>query len=693
MKCLACGSILETIEYQARSADEAQRSVTTCPKCPLNATKLDIWSDPRPSHIHLKRSIAKTTNQVKFKPKSIVTKYLVSGKTSLSWDPSMKEATCSNAIDNNGYLFRQYTTGPFINMCFHELKESSLGPNVKMTTIHTTGLTMDRADSYTYFTYKHVEENEKLLLISYDKISVWIVVMLEVDTSDKLQETLELMYTKYIKLEFLNDHIPRTQLDSMANLSARASDAASVPKDQYLFSTKADGERLWLSRIGCIWVFSRRLMKHAIVGWHVDINLRDISNGKYSPVLDVEMMIGHKAILIDVLMLSDGSFAPQNRTIEWIYEQFDNLCFDFKYLDSIHKRSLRKTYELAKTDCSTVNYPTDGIVALPIVGIDMIKLKSIKSIELMLVSDGILQSAEGIPILQIKDYKSYEIDAIYEVGISIKGTDYTIHHLFRRPDKPKANGIDAIRSIIESAFIRLPDNATRMALWRWSNEVRAEVYSRARAMLPGKRIIMDIGTGDGQSSDNHMKSSGCSFILVEPDERKCESMRRRLGIKSYEKDPRILIRLLSSLKTGRMTYCIMNCTIQSILDDDAVSSMILPELKCAVACFSAQFVVNYISRFTSASIPFLGTCYLYDGIGIGESIINTGGISMTRVDDDRAVVTWGRDQPYFEPCIESDDFPAGVILTNASRIVEFPSQTGITGTGGLLVSLKIVMGR
>lgn len=50
--CEACGSILENIEYQARSGDEAQRMITTCVNCPLDCSKMsfrDITceSDPR----------------------------------------------------------------------------------------------------------------------------------------------------------------------------------------------------------------------------------------------------------------------------------------------------------------------------------------------------------------------------------------------------------------------------------------------------------------------------------------------------------------------------------------------------------------------------------------------------------------------------------------------------------------------
>ncbi|HAA5926486.1 TPA_asm: hypothetical protein GFY42_15345, partial [Listeria monocytogenes] len=80
-------------------------------------------------------------------------------------------------------------------------------------------------------------------------------------------------------------------------------------------------------------------------------------------------------------------------------------------------------------------------------------------------------------------------------------------------------------------------------------------------------------------------------------------------------------------------------------------------IRCAVACFSAQFVLDDIGKLTSLGIPFLGSYYSYDTIAVGDSIINYGSIKMTRISEDEATVKWGKDKAYKEPAIEDSVIP------------------------------------
>ncbi|KXL50341.1 MAG: hypothetical protein FE78DRAFT_66950 [Acidomyces sp. 'richmondensis'] len=44
--CAMCGSFMERVEYQARSADEATRVAVTCPMCPLDSSKVKVHYRP-----------------------------------------------------------------------------------------------------------------------------------------------------------------------------------------------------------------------------------------------------------------------------------------------------------------------------------------------------------------------------------------------------------------------------------------------------------------------------------------------------------------------------------------------------------------------------------------------------------------------------------------------------------------------
>jgi len=109
-------------------------------------------------------------------------------------------------------------------------------------------------------------------------------------------------------------------------------------------------------------------------------------------------------------------------------------------------------------------------------------------------------------------------------------------------------------------------------------------------MNPSRRIILDIGTGDGQSTDDHIRSTEYSYVFVEPDQSKRQSLKSQLRVKQILTAPRQVLQFLSQLKTGKAKYAIVNCKLDDLLDDPSIRSVLLQELKCAVACFSAQFI-------------------------------------------------------------------------------------------------------
>ncbi|RKF53225.1 hypothetical protein GcM3_220017 [Golovinomyces cichoracearum] len=296
--------------------------------------------------------------------------------------------------------------------------------------------------------------------------------------------------------------------------------------------------------------------------------------------------------------------------------------------------------------------------------------------ELEATPNGDMVSSEGIKILNVSHKHQCEPGFIYEIGMYIKDGKCVFTHMFRRPDKTKANSVAAIRSIVESSLPQQKNKALRTQLWIWSNKARDQLYKFAYKRMPGRRLILDKGSGDGQSCDVHSKMPDCSFTLVEPDESKCIKLMKRLQLKSYEKNIRNLIRKVAPLKKGTSKYCIVHCELESILEDKDVCNMLLPELKCCVACFSLQFVLSSMETLSSYSVYTIGMCYTYDDIKVGKHIINSGDMSMTKTGEYTAEVKWENDSIYDEPAVERSDFPPGAVLLGIKGPVDLPSGPG-----------------
>lgn len=131
------------------------------------------------------------------------------------------------------------------------------------------------------------------------------------------------------------------------------------------------------------------------------------------------------------------------------------------------------------------------------------KLKPVKSIELEARSDMTLCTSDGTALFKVSDLEKYVLGNIYEIGFAVTGGIAEIKHSFIRPDKQSANTLAAAHSIVSSSIKKDSSNIVRTAIWRWSNEVRSRLYNYCFNMRPGNRLILDVGTGDGQSSDEH----------------------------------------------------------------------------------------------------------------------------------------------------------------------------------------------
>lgn len=672
MKCIACNSVFTTIEYQSRAADEAQSRIETCPNCPLDASKLTLqWKED--AHVHLERILLKEQATPTGDIYNLSRRCLMYIRCS---KPSGKalNATCCNILCTESELYRLYDTGPFQGVCVREENVKQIAPEVELHIALFGKCNYTSLHAYTHFEYILQDADETLFV---ESCGLWYKVM-QVDENDIAQQAsiLREAYMELVTLNSLGSYIPQSLLGSMSNLSSRGYDLNQVEDSEYNFTVKADGERLWVTLVGCVWLYSRRLLGHKIVGWVVDEQMLAQHKTCYGPTLDVEVFIGHRPVLIDILMTEDSCVSPRGRNIVWVHIEFLDMAARMDHLNTIQTREIHSSYSDAAKVCNTVPYPTDGVVALPHDGMDIVKLKAIKSMELEATSNGDMVSSEGIRVVNVSKGHAWETGCIYEIGMYVHHNQCVFTHMFRRPDKTKANSIAAIHSIVESSLPQQKDKALRTQLWRCSNKAREEVYKLACKRMPGRRLILDVGTGDGQSCDVHSKMPDCSFVLVEPDEFKCIKLMKRLQLKSYETNPRSLIRKVASLKKGNIRYCIVNCKLESILEDKDVCAMLLPELKCCVACFSLQFILPSMHILTSHSVQTIGMCYTYDGVEVGGHIMNSGDISMTKISECTAQVKWGNDSAYEEPAVEKSDFPCDATLLGVKSLMDFSCVSG-----------------
>lgn len=696
MQCVACNSKLTIIEYQARSADEAQKSITTCSKCPLDASKFNKKSENIIPHIHMKRFQRYKQNKIQVDISNTTSEYwiMILADTFVESDtiPS-QSAECYNVLDSNANLYRRYISGPWKDNYVRETSRTLIGPNtyiIQYSTATTNELNTERYSHFKYSISDTIRFDQELLNI---KIPSMLMIKLSIKNAALIQQYLTEMYLKHYRLLSLKDYMSPIILGGLSSMSAKAYDASSVNEMAYSFSTKPDGERFWLTRIGIVWILSRRLINHSIIGWYIDNSISLDQTSHHGPIIDIEMLIGHPPILIDVLMDENGNICSNDRNRDSIWIKFHQLQNIFPYLRSVHAREFVSTKALAQGQCNTVDYPTDGIVALSHDGVDMIKLKSVKSIELSVSDDNLLTSADGKAMFQFTEDTNFGIGSIVEIRLSISNHTFEIHDILMRSDKITANTSDVISSIVDSTSDILSDTAVRTRINRWSDKIRLHLYSEAHKIKSDRRIILDIGTGRGQGLQHYMDTSDHSYILVEPDTAKCMMLQRALKLTSFISNPISIKRYIPSLKTGKMKYCIMNMTLQTIMDDRIIFPELSPAIKCVVASFSAHYITDVFNTFEISRIPFIGSCYIYDDIDIGESIANGSSISMTRIDEDTARVKWGTNQAYFEPTIDISFLPGNMTVTPALHIAEPDTYRGIEHMMSLCEHLRVLRTR
>lgn len=451
-----------------------------------------------------------------------------------------------------------------------------------------------------------------------------------------------------------NDEIQR-----LGNLSSRAWDAPTPRDADYVYTLKVDGERAWMLLCGKMCYFVRRDASRSVAAWCT----LPASSGEFSDicVLDVEMLAQGKPVLIDVLKTPDGTYAPSIRGLRWMCDSWNAVSGIAAELP-VSVRRYFNTKDEAEAARAHVTYPTDGVMAVSVFGGDSLKLKSVKAIELECKS-GELLTSDGFKVLDIPmDMREYD-GKIMELRISHSASDgpksLAIHGIIPRPDKKSGNKKEACVSIIGAALsrTRTPGDIQRRLALAWCNSLRSNIMKSAWNKEGTGRIILDLGSGGGQSLNDFEFASDASFIFVEPDADKCKALAKRCSVAKIYTIPDTVVPAVVPLQKGAMKYCVFNGKASDILGSDRLMKNLRTRIRCVTAVFSAHFCRADLLLCGRRNIPYVGCCYMYDGANSpGSILLNCAGVAMRVGDDGVGLVTWGGDKTYSEPVTVTSDF-------------------------------------
>ncbi|GKT67457.1 hypothetical protein ColTof3_14796 [Colletotrichum tofieldiae] len=384
------------------------------------------------------------------------------------------------------------------------------------------------------------------------------------------------------------------------------------------------------------------------VGWHILKSAPPLGTGWYA-VVDCEFTHSRGLAFIDMLTDSLGTYSPPSRTLAWALREFDKLNAYCGKLPVYRRCYFTESSRVVPTP-GYLPEPSDGVVAIHLGSTAARKIKPVKSVELQVQSQGLrairLVTSDGIaavpgfvPDIELDDSDIVEL----RLSPSLVQGEVVVHECFRRVDKSKANSSDAVRLILESMgrSVSSGDENDRRHALLWCNSLRSRINRLVETMPSSKAIILDVGTGDGQSLDSiDLTNQSVSRILIE----------------------------LDALKINTL---VANCTLGELIYDAQLSEILMPEVRAIVSTFSVHYVVHEASlAFLTSGTPIYACGYVYDGIDVGQCLVDTCGVVMKRVSRLECEVRWGGDNAYTEPCTTSMDYGSFCNVVDAGEVLE-----------------------
>lgn len=489
----------------------------------------------------------------------------------------------------------------------------------------------------------------------------------------KIEAIVDSMYCNGYLPSSVRRYLSADFCQHMSNVAPRAWDTHTAPTQNHMFTAKVDGERCWLLFHGNVVYHCNARFSSTVTRWMWCWTAS--SNIVTNAVVDCEYVAGIGYYVIDILQTVSGAIAPLQRDIPWVQEEFSRINQVWPE-SPILIRQYFDTAMHATAYAESMPAPTDGLVAIRNGSTETLKVKPIKSIELELAEGGVLSTSDGVTVAKIQDGHRYAVGDIVEVRFTIDpaSDNVVVHDVFERTDKRKANDASAVSNVFATASASItPDDSERRAALLWCNSLRSHVHMLARTYKSCNSIIIDVGTGDGQSIDSISFDESHAYILVEPDKRKCRRLQQRIRDCRLVSTGSELAQQLRQLVTRTVWKVVANCTLQQLLDSDEFVSTIIPEVKCVTATYSCHFVVDALEDMHRAySIPVFGCTYVYDG-SVDGVLIDTAGVSMKNKDG-IGVVRWGGDRVYNEPATRLADYSAIGATLYGRDLLQLPSH-------------------
>ena len=691
--CRACGSVVKEQMYQMRAADEAHTSVWSCGMCPLDPQRIS-FGDPKPvvhqsypRRLHVKAPSGSKCASQKPTRTSAFLEVTLTDMPRLAINasalPNVRHP-CSVPSDKYACPSRAhfYDRGLFAGeiVCLTSTEEISPKCTVKQVSCYNAEESLVLGYPETDGTVSELRlPRERTLYVHSRTINgrsayAVIVPMTRNDLQNVRKAVLDFLEAGP-RWPSITGFITRSHLASINNLSPRAWDSKRIQKKGAVYTPKVDGERVYVLVFkGMMHVFSKG-KGHLHVGCAI-LERRVLS--EVPIVVDAENTVSHGMFLIDMLTSSEGQPAPRERDYSWSIQQFNELqkltgCSIAKV-----KPYVRTLLE-AEMISLRAKYPTDGVIALWPHTTTSRKMKMEKSVELRVENDETLCTSDGDVVFEgVALPIGVERGEIVEARFKLcdDGKEVMMKPLFRRVDKTSANSTSAVTAVLSSfGCVKRDDEARRREVLIWCDSLRQHIFKSALNRRGSRKIVVDVGTGTGQSLDVLSPDRGVSYLLVEPSAQKCEMLKRRTGTHKVMVDAKEIMSVIRSLKSGSQVYAIANMELSRITSDEELMKLISGEIAFVSATFSAHFVTAELYDLcTYWGVPMAGCMYAYNDVEVGLFLVKALGVSMKRVSNAECSVKWGGDEEYPEPYTVTQEYQPFCSLSKGIDIVCPPNK-------------------
>lgn len=455
--------------------------------------------------------------------------------------------------------------------------------------------------------------------------------------------------------------IPSSVYSAVRPMCARAYDSL-VPvgddSDNYSYVAKVDGERCLLVKVGSMWVLCSFYKSMMVVGYFPAMRATDCSSVTW--IVDVEVTMDGIIVAIDVLVDGTGTIAMSDRTLD------NNILMDMLTVQveipRLYIRDYFDTFDECSMQLEELPFPCDGVLAMFRTGVTCLKLKSAKSIELQYRLD--TSNNDMAELVTADQHVMYKVHSgafndgdIVELRLMVDVDAETVQivHVVWRPDKLKANLIEAVSKVMRSNSTSLHmQMAQRYVITTKCFALRTAIYSMTEHCSIMPHVLLDVGTGRGQSMDvmrDRSKYSSC--IMLEPDKKALEQLVARYPFVTAYFIGDDVDKVLSNVGTSRGFFMALCMTLEQFWTLP-LGRMVIERHVGAITCvFAINFVVELVREINIVTgVPVLGCCYMYDSANSDGVLVDSFGIVMRIVDKVNGVVTvtWDGDK-YAEPVL------------------------------------------